>query len=68
MQTKKFWQKQKRMSKEDYMNILENFSVLFAYNSGAIENDKITLEDLDDVDFDKEEAKAIVSKIIERLF
>ena len=41
----KFWQKQKRMSKEDYMNILENFSVLFAYNSGAIENDKITYHD-----------------------
>lgn len=41
----KFWQNQKRMSKEDYMNILENFSVLFAYNSGAIENDKITYHD-----------------------
>lgn len=41
----KFWQKQKRMCKEDYMNILENFSVLFAYNSGAIENDKITYHD-----------------------
>ncbi len=41
----KFWQKQKRMSKEDYMNILENFSVLFAYNSGTIENDKITYHD-----------------------
>ena len=38
----KYWQEQKLESKEDYMNILENFSVLFAYNSGAIENDKIT--------------------------
>ena len=41
----KYWQKQKRMSNEDHMNILENFSVLFAYNSGAIENDKITYHD-----------------------
>ena len=38
----KYWQEQKLESKEDYMNVLENFSVLFAYNSGAIENDKIT--------------------------
>lgn len=41
----KFWHNQSLKSKEDYMNVLESFSVLFAYNSGAIENDKITYHD-----------------------
>ena len=45
----KYWQEQKLESKEDYMNILENFSVLFAYNSGAIENDKITYYDTKEI-------------------
>lgn len=40
-----FWHNQKRESKEDYMNLLDNFSILFAYNSGVIENDKITYHD-----------------------
>ena len=43
----KYWQEQKLESKEDYMNILENFSVLFAYNSGAIENDKDIYRQID---------------------
>jgi len=41
----KFWHNQSLKSKEDYMNVLESFSVLFAYNSGAIENDKVTYHD-----------------------
>lgn len=45
----KYWQEQKLESKEDYMNILENFSVLFAYNSCAIENDKITYYDTKEI-------------------
>ena len=45
----KYWQEQRLESKEDYMNILENFSVLFAYNSGAIENNKITYYDTKEI-------------------
>lgn len=45
----KYWQEQKLESKEEYMNILENFSVLFVYNSGAIENDKITYYDTKEI-------------------
>lgn len=45
----KYWQEQKLESKEEYMNILENFSVLFAYNSGAIKNDKITYYDTKEI-------------------
>ena len=41
----KYWKEIKKESKEDYLNILESFSVLFAYNSGVIENDKITYHD-----------------------
>ena len=41
----KFWHNQSLKSKEDYMNVLESFSVLFAYNSGAIENGKVTYHD-----------------------
>ncbi len=41
----KFWHNQKLQTEEDYKNILENFSVLFAYNSGVIENEKITYND-----------------------
>lgn len=45
----KYWQEQKLESKEEYMNILENFSVLFAYNSGAIGNDEITYYDTKEI-------------------
>lgn len=41
----KYWQRQRITTKEDFQNYLENFSVLFAYNSGVIENDKITYHD-----------------------
>lgn len=41
----KYWKNLKKENKENYLNILESFSVLFAYNSGAIENDKITYHD-----------------------
>ncbi len=47
-----FWQKQKRDCIEDYENLLENFMILFAYNSGVIENDKITFHDTREI-FDK---------------
>lgn len=40
-----YWQQQKLQSKNDYFNILENFSVLFAYHSGVIENSQITYYD-----------------------
>ena len=40
-----FWKNKNIKSIEDINNILDNFSVLFAYNSGAIENDKITYKD-----------------------
>lgn len=49
----------------DYLKTKKNYS---EYICNLIENDKITLEDLDDVDFDKEEAKAVISKVIDRLF
>lgn len=45
----KYWQEQKLESKEEYMNILENFSVLFAYNSVAIKNEKITYYDTKEI-------------------
>ena len=41
----KYYQSSKRDTKADYENLLENFSVLFAYNSGVIENNKITYHD-----------------------
>ncbi len=47
-----FWQKQKRECIEDYENLLENFMILFAFNSGVIENDKITFHDTREI-FDK---------------
>lgn len=40
-----FWKNKNIKSIEDINNILDNFSVLFAYNSGTIENKKITYED-----------------------
>ena len=49
----------------DYLKTKKNYS---EYICNLIENDRITLEDLDDVDFDKEEAKAVINKVIDRLF
>lgn len=40
-----WWKKQKKETKNDLMVLLENFKVLFAYHSGNIENDAITLHD-----------------------
>ena len=39
------WQKQDINSKEKLENVLDNFKILFAYNSGAIENEEITYHD-----------------------
>lgn len=49
----------------DYLRTKENYS---EYICNLIENDKITLEDLDDIDFDKEEARAVINKVLDRLF
>ena len=40
-----FWQKQDINSKEKLENVLDNFKILFAYNSGVIENEEITYHD-----------------------
>ena len=40
-----YWQSLKIDSKEKLENVLDNFRILFAYNSGAIENDEITYHD-----------------------
>lgn len=40
-----YYKSLKLSTKEDYENFLENFSVLFAYNSGRIENEIITYHD-----------------------
>ncbi len=40
-----FWKERNINTKNDLNNILDSFSVLFAYNSGAIENDQITYKD-----------------------
>ena len=40
-----YWQSLKIDSKEKLEKVLDNFRILFAYNSGAIENDEITYHD-----------------------
>mgnify|MGYP004486842445 CR=1 FL=1 len=40
-----YWQSLKIDSKEKLENVLDNFRILFAYNSGAIENAEITYND-----------------------
>lgn len=40
-----YWQSLKIDSKEKLENVLDNFKILFAYNSGAIENAEITYHD-----------------------
>ena len=40
-----YWQSLKIDSKEKLENALDNFRILFAYNSGAIENAEITYHD-----------------------
>lgn len=40
-----WWNKQKTDTKEDIYTVLDNFKVLFAYHSGKIENETITLHD-----------------------
>ncbi len=40
-----YWQSLKIDSKEKLEKVLDNFRILFAYNSGAIENDEITYRD-----------------------
>ena len=40
-----YWQGLKIDSKEKLENVLDNFRILFAYNSGAIENSEITYHD-----------------------
>lgn len=49
----------------DYLRSLPNYS---KYICDLIENDRITPYDLDDVDFDKEEAKSQINAILNRLF
>ena len=39
---KKAWQERKIEKKEDYETALDNFKIIFAYNSGVIENPEIT--------------------------
>ncbi len=40
-----WWKKKKKETKEDIYTLLDNFKILFAYHSGKIENDTITLHD-----------------------
>ena len=40
-----YWQSLKIDSKEKLENVLDNFRILFAYNSGTIENAEITYHD-----------------------
>lgn len=49
----------------DYLRSLPNYS---KYICDLIENDRITPYDLEDVDFDKEEAKSQLKAILTRLF
>ena len=41
----KWWEKEELDTKEDIYTVLDNFKVLFAYHSGNIENETITLHD-----------------------
>lgn len=40
-----WWKKEKTDTKEDIYTVLNNFKILFAYHSGKIENETITLHD-----------------------
>jgi len=40
-----WWKKEKKDTKEDIYTLLDNFKILFAYHSGKIENETITLHD-----------------------
>ena len=40
-----WWKKEKKESKADLATLLDNYKILFAYHSGKIENDSITLHD-----------------------
>ena len=40
-----WWKKEQILTKEDIYTVLENFKVLFAFHSGSIENEAITIHD-----------------------
>ena len=40
-----WWKKEKKETPEDIYTLLDNFKILFAFHSGKIENDTITLHD-----------------------
>ena len=40
-----WWKNEKKDTKEDIYTLLDNFKILFAYHSGKIENETITLHD-----------------------
>ena len=40
-----WWKEEKKDTKEDIYTLLDNFKILFAYHSGKIENETITLHD-----------------------
>lgn len=40
-----WWQQEKKDTQEDIYVLLDNFKILFAYHSGKIENDEITMHD-----------------------
>lgn len=39
---KRTWQERKIEKREDYETVLDNFKIVFAYNSGVMENAEIT--------------------------
>ena len=41
----RWWKDEKKDAKEDIYTLLDNFKILFAYHSGKIENETITLHD-----------------------
>ena len=41
----KWWKEEKKETREDILTLLDNYKILFAYHSGKIENDTITLHD-----------------------
>lgn len=41
----KWWKTQQRDSADDILTLLDNFQILFAYHSGKMENDAVTLHD-----------------------
>lgn len=44
-----WWAKEQKETKEDILTLLDNFRILFAYHSGKIENETITLHDTREV-------------------